>query len=150
MKRINLLFILFTIFTISCKKHKCDDYSCFTPPNFFNFDIVDKTTGENLFTNGTYNESDVEITNLLDSTIYEYYNFNEYATNWLIFNGIGWQSEIVSLSVSIDGNHIFNFYVDAERKEENCCSFTEYHEINIDSTEYELNTNSGLYKIFVE
>lgn len=150
MRRINLIFILFAILVVGCKKHKCVDYSCFSPPRYFQFDLVDKTTGENVFTNGTYTESDIEIINLLDSTIYDDFSFNEYATNWIEIRSIGWQSEIVNLSINILGNHIFNFYVDAIRKNEHCCSFTEYNEIKIDSANYEFNANTDSYTVYIE
>ena len=45
---------------------------------------------------------------------------------------------------------IFDFYVDAERKSENCCSFTQYNEISITASEFELDTQTGIYKILVE
>ena len=40
---------------------------CFTPPNSFQFEIVDKTSGENLFTNGTYGAGDIKIIDKLNN-----------------------------------------------------------------------------------
>jgi hypothetical protein len=40
--------------------------------------------------------------------------------------------------------------VDAERKTEDCCAHTEYNEITVRESEFELNTQTGIYKILVE
>jgi hypothetical protein len=35
--------------------------------------------------------------------------------NLIQIGSIGWETEIVNLKIDISDNHIFNFYVDAER-----------------------------------
>lgn len=151
MKKINLILILLTIIFQSCNKEDEDCRECFTPPRSFTFDIVDKTSGENLFTNGTYESGNIEITDMLNNNEPVEFTFiSQNNINLIQIGSIGWETEIVNLKINISGNHIFNFYVDAERKMEDCCSYTEYHELTIGESEFELDTQSEIYKILVE
>lgn len=149
MKKIILILVLFTIISQSCgNDDDCRD--CFTPPQSFIFEIIDKTTGENLFTNETYEAEQIQITNTLNDSPVEFTFISENDVNLIQIDAIGWQTEIVNLKIDILDNHIFNFYVDAERKMVNCCNSTEYNEITIGGSEFELNAQTGIYKILVE
>ncbi|OBQ46125.1 hypothetical protein JJL45_11670 [Tamlana sp. s12] len=149
MKKINLILILFTLIFQSCNNDDCGE--CFTPPQSFQFEIVDKTSGENLFTNGTYDSGNIEITdNLNDNEPIEFTFISENNINLIQIGSIGWETEIVNLKIDISDNHIFDFYVDAERKMGECCSYTEYNEITIGESEFELDSENGIYKILVE
>lgn len=59
---LKLLLISFLFFQ-SCNSGDCNQ-NCTSPPLTFGFELLDKTTGENLFTNGTYEQSQIEIANL--------------------------------------------------------------------------------------
>lgn len=149
MKKLNLILILFTVIFQSCNSNDCGE--CFTPPQSFQFEIVDKTSGENLFTNGTYETGNIEITdNLNNNESVEFTFISENNINLIQINSIGWETEIVNLKIDISDNHIFDFYVDAERKKRDCCDYTEYNEITIGESEFELDSQTGLYKILVE
>ena len=149
MKKINLILILFTLIFQSCNNDDCGE--CFTPPQSFQFEIVDKNSGENLFTNGTYDSGNIEITdNLNDNEPIEFTFISENNINLIQIGSIGWETEIVNLKIDISDNHIFDFYVDAERKMGECCSYTEYNEITIGESEFELDSENGIYKILVE
>ncbi len=148
MKKLNLVLILLAVIFQSCNNDDCGD--CFTPPENFKFELVDKASGENLFTNGTFEPNQIEITNILNNSSTEFTFISENNLNLIQINGIGFQTEIVDLKIDIANTHIFNFYVDAERKKGDCCSFTEYKEIRISDSEFELNTQTGVYKILVE
>jgi hypothetical protein len=149
MKKINLIIILFILIFQSCNNDDCGE--CFTPPESFIFEIVDKTSGENLFTNGTYESGDLSIINTLnDNKSVEFTFISEDNINLIQIGSIGWQTEIVNLNISISDNHIFDFYVDAVRKTRECCNYTEYNEITITDSEFELDSQTGLYKILVE
>ncbi|WNH12788.1 hypothetical protein [Thalassobellus suaedae] len=65
MKKINLLLIALIIILQSCN-NDCNKL-CFTPPSSFQFEVVDKTSGENLFRNGTYESGDIKITDNLNN-----------------------------------------------------------------------------------
>jgi len=149
MKKFNLILILFTIIFQGCNNDDCGD--CFTPPQGFSFEIVDKTSGENLFTNGTFESENIEITdNLNNNEAIEFSFISENDINLIQIGSIGWETEIVNLKINISDNYIFDFYVDAERKMGDCCSYTEYNEITIADSEFELDTQTGIYKILVE
>jgi len=150
MKKINLLLILFTIIFQGCKDDDECNQLCFTPPQAFQFEIIDKESGENLFTNGTFDSNEITITdNLNNNESIEFSFISENNINLIQIGSIGWATEIVNLKIDISDNHIFNFYVDAERIED-CCSYTEYNEINLTDSEFELNSQTGIYKILVE
>ncbi len=115
------------------------------------FEIIDKISRENLFTNGTFEPNNITITDVLNNNEPIAFVFiSENNVNLIQINSVGWKTEIVNLKVDIADNHIFNFYVNAERKTEKCCSHTKYHEITITDSEFELNTQTGIYKLLVE
>jgi len=144
---VKFLFIILIIITQSCKK-ECGE--CFSPPSPFKFELVDKLTGENLFTNGTFNPSDIKIINLDDQSNVEFTFIDENDYNVIRINTIGWKTEIVNYSIRISSENIFDLYVNAERKKDKCCSYTEYKEIRIENSEFELNHDTGIYKILVD
>lgn len=149
MKKIYLILTLFTLTFQSCDNDDCGE--CFTPPQSFLFEIVEKTSGENLFTNGTYESGNIEITDYLNNNEpIEFTFISENNINLILISSIGWETEIVNLKIDISNNHIFDFYVDAERKVEECCSYTEYNEITVRESEFELDSQNGIYKILVE
>lgn len=148
MKKLFLIATCIFITLLSCKDTDCPE--CFTPPNPFVIELIDKTTGENLFTNGTYNADDISLTNILNNNSNIEFTFideNDY--NMIQVNTIGWQTEIVNYELKIKDQTIFNLYVDVERKSGNCCSYTEYNYIEIKNAEYTLDSESGIYKILI-
>ena len=150
-KTTSILAIIILILTQSCKKkNECEDIACFTPPSPFRFELVDKLTGENLFTNGTFNSDDIKVIKLDDKSNVEFTFIDENDYNIIQINTIGWKTEIVNYSIQISTENIFNLYVSAERLNENCCSFTRYKEIKIENSEFELNQTNGIYKILVD
>lgn len=149
MKKINLTLLLFIFIFQSCNNNDCGE--CFTSPQSFSFEIVDKTSGENLFTNGTYDSNSIEIIDILNNNEPVEFTFiSENDINLIQIGAIGWETEIVDIKVSIANNQIFTFYVDAERTTENCCTYTAYKTITISDSEFEQDTQTGIYKILVE
>tara|TARA_B110000090_G_C13156656_1_gene359842 strand:- start:211 stop:660 length:450 start_codon:yes stop_codon:yes gene_type:complete len=149
MKKINLLLILFTIIFQGCDNNDCG--ACFTPPQSFEFEIVDKTSGENLFTDGEFDSNEITITdNLNNNEPVEFSFISENNINLIQIGSIGWKTEIVNLKIDISDNHIFSFYVDTERKMGDCCSYNQYNEISVTDSEFELESQTGIYKIFEE
>ena len=149
MKNLLKLLLIFIVFTTQSCDKDCDGYACMTPPNYFVFEIVDKTTGENLFSNGTYKQEDIEVVNMADNSDLEYSFISEDNANLIIINSIGWKTEKITVLVKISDEEIFSLYVDAERVSEDCCSFTRYNKIEIGISPWE-KVESDLYKIFIE
>ena len=142
-----ILFISILIFQ-SCNE-KCDG-PCFSPPHSFYFEIVDKSTGENLFTNGSFNPNDINVVNLVNQANVEFTFLDENEYNVIMINTIGWESEIVNYSINIGPESICELYVDADRLKGECCSYTEYNEIQINNAEYTHDQNLEFFKILVE
>ncbi len=70
--------------------------------------------------------------------------------NLIQIGSIGWETEIVDLKMGISDKQFFDFYVDVERKMGDCCGYSEYNEIRIVASEYELDSQKGIYTILVE
>lgn len=150
-KKSTILILIILIVTLSCEnKNDCEDIDCFTPPSPFGFELVDKLTRENLFTNGTFNAMDIKVINLDNQENVEFTFIDEDDYNIIQINTIGWQTETVNYSISISDESIFELFVDAERLMGECCRYTEYSEIQIINSEFESTQNSGFYKILVD
>lgn len=151
MKRgIKVLTLIILIFTQSCKEDECEDLLCFTPPSPFDFELVNKLSGENLFTNGTFDQNDIRVINLDSHSSVEFTFIDENDYDVIRINTIGWETEIINYSLKISSIIIFDLYVNAERLNGDCCDYTEYKEIRIENADFELNQDSGIYKILVE
>ena len=144
-----LLLFLF-IFLHGCDNNDCEDLLCFTPPTSFVFEIVDKESGENLFTNGTYMPEQIEVLNTDDNSKRTFGFLSEDDINLIVIASIGWETEVAKVVLKIAGEDILNLYVDAERASENCCSFSKYNETRIDNAEYTLDKQSDIYTIYIE
>ena len=150
MKNLYLIACAVVLIFQSCKTDD-DCGSCFTPPQNFVFEFVDADTKENLFTNETYDPDQLQIFNTLNADAEVNFVFiAENALNLVNVNSIGWETETVNLKMRLAGNDIFTLYVDAERKDGECCSYTEYNEVKIEGSAFELNAQTGVYTIFVE
>lgn len=144
----SIIYLLFiSLFLTNCK-NDCNKL-CFTPPEPFQFEIVDAKTGINVFTNNTFESRYIKVVNLKDGSRVDYNFISENNYNILTINTIGWETEIVNYSIQIDNNEIFTLYVDAEFLSENCCSFSRYNEIKIENAQYNYDKEKGLYTIFI-
>lgn len=149
MKKIFLTLQIFMLILQGCVSEDCEQ--CFTPPQSFEFEIVEKSSGENLFTNGTFNINEITITDDLNNMEPVEFSFiSENNMNLIRIGSIGWKTEIVNLKVAIDDTPIFSFYVDTERKMGDCCSYNQYNEISVTDSEFELDSQTGIYKILQE
>ena len=147
LKYITLIALLFIQ---GCNIDDCKDIACFTPPMGFVFEIVDKESGENLFTNGTYSSDQIEVINIEDDSKKQFVFLDENDINLISIGSIGWDSEIEEVELIIAGESILTLYVDSERVSENCCSFSRYNEIRIDNAAYEQDTQSDIYTVYID
>ena len=125
LKSIYFLFVL--SFLMACDGDDCKDIDCFTPPNYFNFEIKNKTTGE---------------------APLDYQFITENNLNIIVLNSVGWQTEKTTVTFELKEGVSFNFYVDAERKYEDCCSFTVFNETKVENAPHEFEASKNLYSIF--
>ena len=141
---------LFLLLSVSgCGDEDCN-LDCFTPPNPFLFELVDKTSGENLFSNGTYRAEDITVVDRLTGQGLEFGFISEKEQNIIAIHSIGWETEVVDALVSHGADDIFTLFVDAERLSENCCSFTRYKDIRIGIAEYQKDPASDIYSILID
>ncbi|WP_405411784.1 hypothetical protein [Maribacter sp. Asnod1-A12] len=145
----SVLIALVTFLMILTSCDDCEDKACFTPPNGFTFELVDKTTKENLFTNEIFNSNEISVTNLADNSNLEFDFIDEDDVNLIQLNSIGWETETIEVLITVSGIDILNLIVDAERTSEDCCEFTKYNEIRIENAEFELNEENGIYTILI-
>ena len=143
-----IVCLLWVTFCASCK-YDCENVSCFTPPTPFQFELEDKTSGENVFTNGTYNSDDIKVIDLEDQSSVAFSFIDEDDYNILQINTVGWKTETVTYSIQIATQPIFELYVDAERKSGDCCSSTTYREVRIDKAEFETTNDPSFFKIIL-
>jgi len=150
MMKFYLRLIILLILLSACDKDKCKEILCFTPPESFTFELVDMSTGENVFTSGMFGSSEISVVNTLDEQARSYDFIGEDDINLLSINSVGWDTEVVNLAVTIGDLTAFNFYVDAERLNEDCCSFTRYNEVSVENATFEYDSSTGIYTIFVQ
>ncbi|MDT0689192.1 membrane lipoprotein lipid attachment site-containing protein [Salegentibacter sp. F188] len=142
-----LIFCIGVLFILSGCNENCDDTACFTPPPPFNFEFIDADTGENLFTSGTLEEDDISVTNQADNSE-RFISEDDY--NVLNIGDIGWETESVNYLIEVGERISFSLLVDAERRNEDCCSFTRINSTEIQDSEFEHAENSDLIRILVE
>ena len=145
-----MLILIFTITALlNCSNDDCEGvYNI--PSQNFTFEIVDKISRENLFTNGTYEPEQIQITNTINNFPIEFVFISENNINHIQINSAVWETEIVNLKFDISDSHIFDFYSDGEIIMRECFSYTEYNEITIGESEFEFDTQTGIYRILVE
>ena len=149
-KKLLLIAVMILLSFHACDDRDCEDVLCFTPPMPFAFELVDKDTGENLFTNGSYDSDDIEVLNVSDNSRREFVFISENELNIIQIGSIGWDNEIAEVVLKVGDRIILNLYVDSERVSEDCCNFTKYNEIRIDNAEYELDQQSGIYTVLID
>ena len=149
-KKLILIAVMILVSAQACDDRDCEDLSCFTPPMPFAFELVNKDSGENLFTNGSYDSDNIEVLNVSDNSRREFVFISENELNIIQIGSIGWDNEIAEVVLKVGDETILNLYVDSERVSEDCCNFTKYNEIRIDNAEYELDQQSGIYTILID
>jgi len=147
MKKIVFIIVILTITFQGCEN--CND-NCVSPPKAFRFDLVDKNTFENLFSNGTFNPNDISVINDLNNSKVDYSFVHENNINRIIISSIGWRTEKINITLKISNDEILRLYVDAIRETKDCCDFTQYKEIRIDNAEYEYNNHNGVHTILID
>ncbi|WP_343617732.1 hypothetical protein [Flavobacterium sp.] len=146
-KFFKLLFIFFTI--LGCTN---DNVDCTTPPEPLIFQFIDKDSGENLFSNGTFDsKQELIIIDLKTARHIQVSTLTSENAYSLSIGNIGWNSENISYGILFfNKNYIyFTLNVDAQRITEKC-SYTKYNSVEIKNLEYQYDNNTGIYKIFIE
>lgn len=139
--------MLFTV--LGCKINECDGIACFTPPQPFSFELVDKATGENLFTNGTLKSEDIQVLNENDEKIsFQFISENDY--NVLSLNEIGWDLDPHTYTITVGTTVEFYLELDMEEKHENCCTFFKTETFQLSGYDYEQSNTTDIYTIKID
>ncbi|WP_157417977.1 hypothetical protein [Aequorivita capsosiphonis] len=147
--KILVLFFIAACALNSCSVDKCD-VDCNSGPLSLNFQLLDKTIGENLFTNGTFDPTDIQVLDLDSENSNVQFIFNtENDRNIISLGPFGWGNNNVNYILKIEERAVFTLKLDAEQKTEDCCSFVAVNNLEIKNTDYELNSETGIYEILV-
>jgi|SRR5690606_8861348 hypothetical protein len=148
-KKLVLLCIVAIVLN-SCNVDKCD-VDCNSGPLSLYFELLDKTTGENLFTNGTFDPADIEVLDLDNNNSSVQYTFeSENDRNTINLGPFGWGTNIANYLLKVGEGDIFTLNVDAEQKTEDCCSYIRVNKLEITGATYEQNQETGIYEVLVE
>ncbi len=149
MKGFILLFFAAFILN-SCNVDKCD-VLCVSGPLSLSFELLDKATGENLFTNGTFDSTDIEVLDLDNNNSNVEFTFNaENNINIINLGPFGWGTNIANYLLKVGERDIFSIYVDAENIEGECCSRVVLNKLTLEGADYSQNTENGVYEVLVE
>lgn len=151
-KYTKFIFFLFLMVIASCSSDG-DCNECLTPPNRFVFNLLDKASSKDVFVLEKYETKDIEIMDVItDTKIIDFDVTSDDASSktFIEIHTIGWETEKVNYLIKIGDTVVCNLVVDAVRKSENCCSFTSYNEISIENAEYEPDTYTGFYTVYME
>ena len=147
--KIFVLLVISAFALISCNVDKCD-IECNSGPWVLDFELLDQATGENLFTNGTFDPADIEVLDLNDSNNSISFTFiSENDINIIKLGPFGWGTNIVNYKLKVGEIEIFNLILDAEENKENCCSFVQINNLEIENADFEQNQETGIYEVLV-
>lgn len=150
MKNNILLFLFSVLLFSSCSVDQCD-VDCNSGPLLLDFEVVAKTSGENLFTNGVFIPEDIQVIDLdNDNALVEFNFISENKVNIIRLGPFGWNIKTANYLVKIENTRIFKLKISAEEVTEGCCSFVKVTELKISDADFELEEQTGIYKIFVE
>lgn len=122
---------------------------CFTPPPIFAFELVDKITSENLFTNGTLSSSDIEIVDEENKKVkYEFIDRDN--LNIINILEIGWDLGFHTYTISVGDDVRFNLELEMEQKSENCCTFFKTTQFNITNYTYIKSNTTDVYQVQID
>lgn len=151
MKMKGFLLLIVTVFALnSCNVDKCD-VDCTSGPLSLSFKLLDKTTGENLFTNNTFNPDDITVLDLDNNNSNVQFTFvSENDINIINLGPFGWGTNIANYLLKVGERDIFTLSVDAEEIRGECCSFVALNKLTIDGADFSQNTQNGVYEVLVE
>ncbi|WP_375560774.1 hypothetical protein ACE193_24270 [Bernardetia sp. OM2101] len=130
-------FVIFPCLVFSISScDKCADTECFTPPESFYFQLIDKETNQNLLQNGTYTLSDIRIKSIAENKVHtlkiDSIESNGQKKAILIDNEIGWENgnDNKNYILSIKDSVEYSFVHYSKKKRGDCCTFYELEEIS--------------------
>lgn len=146
-----ILILLFTLSLLfSCNVNTCD-YYCDSGPLSLNFALLDKESGENLFTNGTYQIDEVVVLDLDNENAFISYLFiTEDDLNQLVLGPFGFDIQEVNYAITINSETVFSISLKTDEISDTCCSTIILEEFDLRGAEYNQNETTGVYEVLIE
>lgn len=143
MKQLSSLVFIFLCIGCNSEADVTDDL---TAPGTFAFQILNKDTGENIFSNKTYNPEKIIVKNLDSQNVVQHHFISDNDLDIIVLENLGRESEDVNYSINVGDKSMFELHVDAilVKKDEDF----EYKNIAITNTEFKQDKTSGVYNIF--
>ncbi|QGK74666.1 hypothetical protein [Flavobacterium sp. SLB02] len=142
MKQLSSLVCIFLF--IGCNS-KADITDNLTAPETFAFQILDKNTGENVFSNKTYNPKKITVKNLDSDDVIPHHFVSDNDLDIIVLENVGRESENINYSVNVGDKRIFELHVDAILVKKGL-DF-EYKNVEITNTVFKRDKTSGVYNI---
>lgn len=132
---LKISLILIVILTQSCDKDDCGINN--ESPTPFAIELIDKVTGENLFTNGTFKSEDIKFKDLTTEK-YLYYHFIGESKNYIQIGPFLRDLKEMNYSLEINSTKIFELKNNDSDFECQCCKYWTWDEIEPTITEYKM------------
>ncbi len=141
------LFALLIIFSVSsCETNDCETVVC-APNSTFQFQLIDKNSGENLLANGTYQISNLNITTTESESEV---GFELTTENAIVSLETPNNTESINYAVQISSENLFQVAIEKERITGECCSVINFTSVAISSVDFQINSELGTYTILIE
>jgi hypothetical protein len=129
---------------------KCDVY-CNSGPLSLSFELLDKATGENLFTNNTFDPADIVVLDLDNNNSSVQFSFiSENDINVINLGPFGWGTNNANYLLKVGERDIFTLILEAEEIQDECCSNVVLNKLIIEGSDFSQNTENGVYEVLVE
>ncbi len=125
------------------------NYSCFTLPPEFLFEIVDKQSGENMFSSGKFNSKDIIVKDENNKNISHAF-CSDNGFNLINLSSIGWNTNISDYTLFIGADIKIKIHLVMEKKinGNNSISYNKI-EFSVEDYEYEQSNTAGIIKIII-
>lgn len=145
-----LWFFLTLLTVVSCiKVDNCDGILCFTPPQNFAFEMVDKFSGEDLYANETLDTLYIVVLNEEGKT--EKFKFiSKNGLNLIDLPEIGWNTGLQQYEIILSETVTVQIQVDMEVMNEGCCTFYRTNSFQVLNYEYHQNDSLGFYVVKID
>ncbi len=120
-------------------------------PSGLSFELLNKVTGENLFTNETFDPADISVLDLDNNNSNVQFTFNsENDINTINLGPFGWVTNIANYLLKVGEHDIFTLSINAEKINGDCCDYVVVRKLNIEGSDYSQNSDNGVYEVLLE
>lgn len=149
MKKTLWFFLTFLTFVSCIKVDNCDGILCFTPPQNFAFEMVDKISGENLYANETLDTLDIVVLNE-EGKNEKFYFISENGLNLINLQEIGWNTGLHQYNIILSESVTVQIQLNTEVVNEGCCTFYRTNSFQVLNYEYHQNDSLGFYVVKID